>query len=220
MRFTSLIIKNLTRRPFRTALTLLAFATAISAVVALLGIANGFTKSFADVYESHSVDIVVSRQGTADRLSSSVDQAFAEQDRRDPWRGTNRGRVAGDDCRWKTTRSTVSRPWESRWLLVVGRLQNSIGKSRQRRVAKQPAKLDAGRALGRARGRQCGRHGDDVRGPLFGDRCLRESQHLGKRFDDHAAASLQELTDRTGQVTYINVVLDKPVDASASRSSC
>ena len=79
MRFSSLITKNLTRRSFRTALTLLAFATAISAVVSLLGIAKGFTKSFAGVYESHSVDVVVSRQGTADRLSSSIAQGFAER---------------------------------------------------------------------------------------------------------------------------------------------
>ena len=79
MRFASLILKNLTRRRFRTAMTLSALATAVAAVVALLGIARGFTKSFAEVYTAHGIDIVVSRQGSADRLSSSVDQAFAER---------------------------------------------------------------------------------------------------------------------------------------------
>lgn len=76
MRFSQLIFRNLARRPARSVLTLLALATAITAVVSLFGVANGFTKSFADVYASHDVDIVVSRQGTADRLSSSVDSSY------------------------------------------------------------------------------------------------------------------------------------------------
>ena len=79
MRFTSLIWKNLRRRPFRTGLTLFALSSAIAAVVALLGIARGFQDSFADVYRSHAVDIVVSRQGAADRLSSSVDETLARR---------------------------------------------------------------------------------------------------------------------------------------------
>lgn len=79
MRFSQLIFKNLARRPARSALTLLALATAITAVVSLFGVAKGFTRSFADVYASHEVDIVVSRQGTADRLSSSVDASYIQQ---------------------------------------------------------------------------------------------------------------------------------------------
>ena len=77
MRFGSLIWKNLVRRPLRSALTLLALATAIAAVVALLGISQGFTRSFSDVYAAHAIDIVVSREGSADRLSSSIDEDFA-----------------------------------------------------------------------------------------------------------------------------------------------
>ncbi|GAB5402656.1 MAG: ABC transporter permease [Aureliella sp.] len=78
MRFSSLIIKNLLRRPARSLLTLVALMTAIAAVIGLNGISRGFTQSFADIYEAHSVDIVVSRQGSADRLSSSVDQDFVD----------------------------------------------------------------------------------------------------------------------------------------------
>ncbi len=79
MRFSSLIWKNLVRRPMRSALTLLALATAIAAVVSLQGISRGFTRSFGEIYTAHSVDIVVSRAGSADRLSSSIDQGFAEK---------------------------------------------------------------------------------------------------------------------------------------------
>ncbi|MEO8269555.1 MAG: FtsX-like permease family protein [Aureliella sp.] len=79
MRFSALIWKNLARRPLRSALTLLALTTAIAAVIALQGISRGFTRSFGELYSAHSVDIVVSRAGSADRLSSSIDQAFAEK---------------------------------------------------------------------------------------------------------------------------------------------
>lgn len=79
MRFSSLIWKNLVRRPMRSALTLLALATAIAAVVSLQGISRGFTRSFGEIYTAHSVDIVVSRAGSADRLSSSIDQDFSEK---------------------------------------------------------------------------------------------------------------------------------------------
>lgn len=77
MRFGALIFKNLVRRPMRSVLTLVALTTAIASVVSLIGISNGFTKSFGDIYSAHSVDIVVSRQGSADRLSSAIDESFA-----------------------------------------------------------------------------------------------------------------------------------------------
>ncbi|MFO0924140.1 MAG: ABC transporter permease [Pirellulales bacterium] len=49
-------------------------------MVALLGIAKGFSQSFAEVYSAHQVDIVVSRQGAADRLSkAAVDERVLER---------------------------------------------------------------------------------------------------------------------------------------------
>ncbi|TWT95480.1 ABC transporter permease [Neorhodopirellula pilleata] len=76
MSFLGFVFKNLSRRPFRTFLTLAALATAIGSVMALVGVADGFQESFRGVYESHRVDLVVSRQGTADRLSSSLEDDF------------------------------------------------------------------------------------------------------------------------------------------------
>ena len=73
MRFSELIYRNVVRRRFRTGLTVAALATAMTAIVALLGICNGFKRAFSDVYGAHGIDIVVSRQGSADRLSSAVD---------------------------------------------------------------------------------------------------------------------------------------------------
>jgi putative ABC transport system permease protein len=73
------VLKSLWRRPLRTALTLMALATAIGSVMALSGVAEGFTESFRGVYESHRVDVVVSRQGSADRLSSSLEETYVSQ---------------------------------------------------------------------------------------------------------------------------------------------
>lgn len=79
MSFFGFVLKGLLRRPFRTFLTLVALATAIGSVMALTGVADGFTESFRSVYETHRVDVVVSRQGSADRLSSSLGQEFSER---------------------------------------------------------------------------------------------------------------------------------------------
>jgi len=79
MRFPELVCRNLGRRPLRTTLTVAALATAMTAIVALLGICNGFKQAFAAVYRGHGIDIVVSRQGAADRLSSAVAAAAVPQ---------------------------------------------------------------------------------------------------------------------------------------------
>lgn len=57
-------------------MTLLALTAGIASLVSLVGIANGFRGSFASIYTSHGVDLVVSRQGSADRLSASVDVRY------------------------------------------------------------------------------------------------------------------------------------------------
>ena len=79
MRFPELVYRNIVRRPFRATLTLVALATAMTAIVSLLGISRGFRQAFADVYTNHAIDIVVSRQGAADRLSSSVAAGMSNQ---------------------------------------------------------------------------------------------------------------------------------------------
>ncbi|MFG0268235.1 MAG: ABC transporter permease [Rhodopirellula sp. JB055] len=79
MTYFGFVLKSLWRRPLRTALTLMALATAIGSVMALSGVAEGFTESFRGVYESHRVDVVVSRQGSADRLSSSLEETYVPQ---------------------------------------------------------------------------------------------------------------------------------------------
>ena len=46
MRFYQLILKNVLQRKARSALTMIGVAVAVTAVVALVGIADGFERSF------------------------------------------------------------------------------------------------------------------------------------------------------------------------------
>jgi putative ABC transport system permease protein len=82
MRFATLVARNLLRRKVRTALTVAGLAIGIAAVVALLGIAWGFERSFLKIYESKQIDLVVVRAGVSDRLTSNLDEKVGDELRR------------------------------------------------------------------------------------------------------------------------------------------
>ena len=66
MRFTQFICENVFRRKMRSTLTGIGVAVAISAVVALLGVANGFEESSKEQLRGRGVDLVVKRVGSGD----------------------------------------------------------------------------------------------------------------------------------------------------------
>jgi putative ABC transport system permease protein len=84
MRFTTVILRNMLRRGVRTALTVLGLAIGIAAVVALMGIAWGFERSFMRLYEAKSIDMVIMKAGISDRLTSNLDVSLGERLRRVP----------------------------------------------------------------------------------------------------------------------------------------
>jgi putative ABC transport system permease protein len=84
MRFSTLIARNLLRRGVRTALTVVGLGIGIAAVVALLGIAWGFERSFMALYTAKGIDLVVVRAGASTKLTSSLDEALGERLRRLP----------------------------------------------------------------------------------------------------------------------------------------
>ncbi len=212
MRFISLVLKNLTRRPFRTGLTLLAFTTAITAVVSLLGVANGFTESFADIYESHAIDIVVSRQGSADRLSSAVDESYVEQISTLPGVAKTAGvlletlslednDVYGIPSMGITKNSWLMDDYELTSAKVDSEYKDSLmlGIHLADRVG-----VDAGESVS-----------------LFEEPFLVIGIFKSPSTWENGSMilpldQLQELTDRAGQVTYINVVLEPSVDQNAA----
>lgn len=84
MRFYQFILKNVRLRKARSALTVMGVAIAVTAVVALVGIADGFQRSLHQLYDRRGVDLLVVRAGAAERLSSSIPQQVGEQIRHIP----------------------------------------------------------------------------------------------------------------------------------------
>ncbi len=78
MRFSSFILRNLARRPVRSLITVAGIGLAIGAVVAMIGVAEGFRRSFVEMYERRGVDLVVTRAGTGQSLTAALDQHWAE----------------------------------------------------------------------------------------------------------------------------------------------
>jgi putative ABC transport system permease protein len=80
MRFTTLIVKNLMRRPGRSLLTILGLAIGVGVVVSLVGLAGSFEKSFMKHYSERHIDLIVQRTGTSeDRLSRSLPEDFGPE---------------------------------------------------------------------------------------------------------------------------------------------
>lgn len=84
MHFLTFVVKNLIRRPIRSVLTVVGLSVAICAVVALVGIAEGFKRSFLELYQQRGVDLVVLRAGASDYLTSTLDQSLEARLRRVP----------------------------------------------------------------------------------------------------------------------------------------
>ena len=63
MRLAGLAWKNLARRPWRSALTVLGLSIAVAAVVALIGVSQRLESSFLDLYNRRGADLVVQHAG-------------------------------------------------------------------------------------------------------------------------------------------------------------
>ncbi|MCI0682853.1 MAG: ABC transporter permease [Gemmataceae bacterium] len=84
MWFISLVLKNVWRRKVRSILTCTSMAVAVCAVISMLGTAEGYERSFAGLYETRSVDLVVVRAGITQRIASNLDEALGERMRKVP----------------------------------------------------------------------------------------------------------------------------------------
>lgn len=79
MWFSTFLLKNLRRRPVRSLLTIFAVSIAVGSVVALVGIASGFQRSFTRLYEDVGIDLLVVRSGNARRLTSQLNESLGDK---------------------------------------------------------------------------------------------------------------------------------------------
>ena len=84
MYFLAFVLKNLTRRPTRTALTVLGLAVAVGSTIALLGMSENFRTAMGATFEKRGVDLVVVAAGAPDQLSSEIDESVLDQVRTIP----------------------------------------------------------------------------------------------------------------------------------------
>ena len=77
MRFASLSLRNLARRPARSLLTITGIAAAIASFVALVGFANGLDRAWTREMGQKGTDILVLRKGAVEILTSSLDEQLA-----------------------------------------------------------------------------------------------------------------------------------------------
>jgi putative ABC transport system permease protein len=79
MQFLAFIWRNLLRRPVRSVLTIVGLSVAVSAVVALVGISDGFSRQFQELYEHRGIDLVVQKVGSSAELNNGLPEDFGER---------------------------------------------------------------------------------------------------------------------------------------------
>ncbi len=75
MRFYQFVLKNVFRRKVRSALTVTGMAAAVGMAVSLVGIADGFKKSFVSMYEQRQVGVIVSDKREWNPMFGSMPEA-------------------------------------------------------------------------------------------------------------------------------------------------
>src|SRR6187455_3459869 len=76
--------KNLLRRPFRSILTVFGIATAVAALVALVGVSQSLESSFLELYLRRGGDLVVQPRGGAVELNKGLKVRIGDQIRKLP----------------------------------------------------------------------------------------------------------------------------------------
>ena len=76
MNFISIPLKSLLRRRTRSALTILGLGIALAAVISLVGISQGFERTFVEMYQRRGVDLLVQRAGGGNRKDKTLSEAL------------------------------------------------------------------------------------------------------------------------------------------------
>jgi putative ABC transport system permease protein len=217
MRFLSFIIKNVSRRRIRTTLTVSGLAVAVGAVVALVGIATGFEKSFLDLYRGHGVHLVVVRVGAVDPLTGHLDQSIGEKIKQ----------IGGEGIADVSSVLLEQVSFEEKGLMAV-----MVQGREPRRGMVYEAKMVAGSSITKSPEKgHVVMLGEVIAGNLGIQFDPAKKQYVSifdqpfevigvfrthNVFEDGAMivplASLQEVTERTDQVTMFNVRLQNPTD--------
>lgn len=84
MYFTIFVLKNLTRRPTRTALTVLGLAVAVGSMISLMAVSSNAEASVEAAFAKRQVDLVVTQAGRSTGLNSDFREYFVDETRKIP----------------------------------------------------------------------------------------------------------------------------------------
>lgn len=79
MHFVSLALKNVLRRPIRSALTSLGVALAVGTFVALVGLSDDFVESIRSRYAAQGIDLIVLKSGRTEQLYATLPERVGTQ---------------------------------------------------------------------------------------------------------------------------------------------
>ncbi len=210
MRFSTIVLKNVIRRPLRSILTALAIAVAVGTVVALLGISYGFERTFLDLYRGSGIGLIVVRAGSRQRMTSTLDERLGDQIRALP--GVRDGFGGLID--------TVSFNELGLYgVLVQGWMPQTMAFDHLRLISGRALRRDDGKAvmLGTVLAKNLGKGVGDTLSLYEGEDFRVVGVYRSSNVFEEGAmviplAQLQRLMQREGQVTGLSVILDRSAD--------
>ncbi len=213
MWFTTFVLRNLLRRPLRSLLTAFSVAIAIGAVIALVGIANGFEQTFTTLYANAGVDMVVVRKGARQRMNSTLDETLGDKIKQIAGvRQVLAGLADTVSFEDQGLYSVVVQGWEpetpvfDHLTIIAGR---SLHTDDRRYIL-------LGTILAGNLGKNVGDSVEVVEGESYQVVGIYESHNV---FENGALVmplkELQRLMDRQGKVTGFSLILDNPRDVAA-----
>jgi putative ABC transport system permease protein len=84
MHFTTFVLRNLTRRPTRSVLTILGLTVAVASMIALLGITSNLLQSVQSSFESRGIDLIVQQAGKSSGLNSDFREYLVDEAKKIP----------------------------------------------------------------------------------------------------------------------------------------
>ncbi len=210
MRFSTIVLKNVIRRPLRSILTALAIAVAVGTVVALLGISYGFERTFLDLYRGSGIGLIVVRAGSRQRMTSTLDERLGDQIRALPGvRDVFGGLI-----------DTVSFNELGLYgVLVQGWMPQTMAFDHLRLISGRALRRDDGKAvmLGTVLAKNLGKGVGDTLSLYEGEDFRVVGVYRSSNVFEEGAmviplAQLQRLMQREGQVTGLSVILDRSAD--------
>ena len=207
MRFWTLAIYNLGRRPLRSALTVLGIAVAVACLVVMVGLSRGLEQAWLQNLQTRDTHILCTQKGTIDVLSTFLDAKLGEQiERVEGVRSVAAELV--DMMTLETDDATIAQGWPPGcylWetlRLTQGRLPTDsetnavvMGQSLAEFIHKRPG--DSLKAWG---------------GTLKVVGVIRTGSVIGNNSVTLPLGTMQAMMGRQGKVTVFNLRVDRPED--------